>query len=216
MIRGVYDALYGAYGDAGWWPARTAYEVMAGAVLTQNTSWDNVVKALAGFGENLSPEFVENVPLADLADIIRPAGFFNQKSVYLKAMTAWYKTYGYSILKARAQAEKQPLPVLRAELLSVRGIGRETADSILLYALDLPSFVVDAYTKRLLTRLGLIPGGGADYESVKALFESGIERDVYLYNNFHALIVINAKLHCRAKPLCGGCPLAGLCPYPPC
>ena len=205
----VYTALYAAYGDAKWWPADTPYEVIAGAVLTQNTAWGNVEKALAGFGGRLSPEFVEEIPAAELADIIRPAGFYNQKAAYLKAVTAWFRKYDYSA----ENAAEQPLSALRPELLAVKGVGRETADSILLYALGLPSFVVDAYTKRLLTRLGLPEiKTRPDYESVRAFFESGLERDVYLYNNFHALIVVNAKRHCRARPLCGGCPLSDICP----
>jgi len=205
-LAAVYEALRAVYGDAKWWPASAPYEVIAGAVLTQNTAWSNVEKALNNFAGRLSPEFVEKIPAGELADIIRPAGFYNQKAASLKAVTAWFGKYGYSA----ENAAKQPLSALRPELLAVKGVGPETADSILLYALGLPSFVVDAYTRRLLTRLGF--EARLDYKSVKALFESGLERDVYLYNNFHALIVINAKLHCRARPLCGGCPLSGACP----
>ncbi|MDR2296510.1 MAG: endonuclease, partial [Clostridiales Family XIII bacterium] len=122
---------------------------MVGAVLTQNTAWRNVEKAVARFADRLSPWFVAAAREADLAEIIRPAGFFNQKAAYLKTLTAWFARYAYSVSAVRAA----PLPALRAELLALRGIGKETADSILLYAFGFPVFVIDAYTLRLLSRL---------------------------------------------------------------
>ncbi|MDR0324740.1 MAG: endonuclease III domain-containing protein, partial [Oscillospiraceae bacterium] len=153
--------LYGRYGDLGWWPAETPYEVMAGAILTQNTAWGNVEKAIARFEGNLTPERVEAMPPDELADTIRPAGFFNQKAGYLKTLTAWFKRYGYSAENASGRG----LEPLREELLALRGIGKETADSILLYALELPTFVVDAYTSRLLTRLGCGPCPPLSYDA---------------------------------------------------
>ena len=138
-----------------------------------------------------------------LTRIIRPAGFFTRKAVYLREITAWFGRYGFSVSAVR----KLPLAQVRAELLAVRGIGPETADSILLYAFGFPSFVVDAYTLRLLSRLPLNAGEG--YEKVKAYFERELPRDAEIYNNFHALIVVNAKEHCRKKPVCEGCPLSG-------
>jgi len=179
---------------------------MTGAILTQNTAWGNVEKAIANFTDTPTPEFIESVSMEELVKIIKPAGFFNQKAAYLKALTAWYKTYGYSVANARAR----PLCKLRDELLSVKGVGRETADSILLYAFDLPSFVIDAYTIRLIVRLtgeSRPPG----YETAQRAFASGLEAP--LYNNAHAMIVINAKEHCGAKPKCTGCPLAYMCKY---
>ena len=203
----IYDTLLAHYGDLNWWPADTPYEVMVGAVLTQNTAWDNVEKAIANFGNKLTPECVQGMDISELTEIIRPAGFFNQKAVYLKAVTEWYSGYSFDV---RA-VQKEPLGKLRAELLGVKGVGRETADSILLYAFDFPTFVVDAYTVRLCERIPIDAGKG--YEAVKAHFESGVTKDAKVYNNYHALIVINGKNHCRKKPLCDGCPLYlyGIC-----
>ena len=201
----IYERLLAHYGELNWWPARTPYEVMVGAVLTQNTAWGNVEKAIANFGENLLPETVANCDLAKLTEIIRPAGFFNQKAVYLKAVTVWYARYGYDV----ATVQKEPFARLRAELLSTKGIGQETADSILLYAFGFPTFVVDAYTVRLCGRYPLDPGKG--YAAVKTYFEENLPRSVEVYNGFHAQIVINAKAHCRKKPSCEGCPLGEMC-----
>jgi endonuclease-3 related protein len=204
-IQSIYDALFAHYGDLHWWPAETPYEIIVGAVLTQNTAWSNVEKAIKGFGDNLTLEFIANIEIAELAKIIRPAGFFNQKSAYLKAVTEWYFRYNYNAAAVR----KQPLEKLRAELLAVKGVGQETADSILLYAFGFPTFVVDAYTNRLCARYP-IPAG-KNYAEVKAYFEKHIPKSAEIYNNFHALIVINAKEHCRKKPQCEGCPLGGEC-----
>ncbi len=201
----IYETLYARYGDLHWWPARTPYEVMVGAVLTQNTAWGNVEKAIANFGEDLLPETVADIDLAALTEIIRPAGFFNQKANYLKAVTAWYARYGYDVPTVR----KEPLSRLRAELLSTKGVGQETADSILLYAFGFPTFVVDAYTIRLCGRYPMEAGTG--YSAVKAFFEGNVPRSAEVYNNFHALIVINAKEYCRKNPRCTGCPLGVTC-----
>ena len=200
----LYAILNNSYGNQRWWPAQTPYEVMVGAVLTQNTAWGNVEKAIAGFGGELTPERVASLPLDELKSIIRPAGFFNQKSAYLKTLTAWFaeNNYDAGVVAAR------PMAAVRGELLNLRGIGPETADSILLYAFGFPTFVVDAYTRRLLTRLGIdVP---MDYYSIKAYLESRLPVDAALYNNFHALIVRHANAHCRAKAACGGCPLKPL------
>ncbi|MDR1028778.1 MAG: endonuclease III domain-containing protein [Clostridiales Family XIII bacterium] len=204
-LLSVYESLLAHYGDLRWWLAKTPYEVMVGAVLTQNTAWRNVEKAIANFGEHLSTETVANVDLSELARIIRPAGFFNQKAVYLKEVTAWYAKYGYDAPTVR----QEPLAKLRAELLSTKGVGPETADSILLYAFGFPTFVVDAYTVRLCGRYPIEAGKG--YGAVQAYFERNLPKSATLYNNFHAHIVINAKDHCRKKPSCAGCPLAGKC-----
>jgi len=213
-IERIYNLLYKRYRDLNWWPAGSPYEVMVGAVLTQNTAWTNVEMAIANFTGRLSPQFVENVSIEELIDIIRPAGFFNQKAGYLKAVTAWFKQYNYSVEPVGMRyiasvAKLQYITNLRNELLAVKGVGRETADSILLYALNLPTFVIDAYTVRLLTRIGFdVP---KKYDDVKALFEKNLPNDVALFNNYHACIVINAKEHCRAKPVCDGCPLMEMC-----
>lgn len=152
----IYRALLACYGEPRWWPAKTPYEVIVGAVLTQNTAWDNVEKAIARFGGDVSPERVAGIMSGTLAEIIRPAGSFNQKTAYLKAVTAWFGLYGYSV----RDVQKLPLARARAELLAVKGIGPETADSILLYAFGFASFVVDAYTVRLASRLPIDTGTG--------------------------------------------------------
>jgi endonuclease-3 related protein len=204
-LLSIYKTLLAHYGELHWWPARTPYEVMVGAVLTQNTAWSNVEKAIAGFGENLSPEAVAEAGIAELTETIRPSGFFNQKAGYLKAVTAWYAGYGYEA----PAVQKEPLAKLRAELLATKGIGQETADSILLYAFGFPTFVVDAYTVRLCGRYPIEAGKG--YAAVKAHFEGNLPKSAEVYNGFHAQIVINAKEHCRKKPICDGCPLSRTC-----
>ena len=201
----IYNTLLADYGDLHWWPAETPYEVMVGAVLTQNTAWGNVEKAIANFSGNLTPEFVLNADTTELSDIIRPAGFFNQKAAYLKAVTEWFAGYNFDV----PTVQRETLKKLRPELLSVKGVGKETADSILLYAFNFPSFVVDAYTVRLCDRFPVDAGKG--YDAVKAYFEASVPKDAKIYNNYHALIVINAKEHCRKKPLCAGCPLYDTC-----
>jgi len=205
-VQEIYDALHACYGNLNWWPAETPYEVMTGAVLTQNTAWINVEKAIANFGGNLSPQAVLDMDVAELIDIVRPAGFFNQKAVYLKAVTEWFAQYDFKVPTVRCE----PLEKIRAELLSLKGVGKETADSILLYAFGFPSFVVDAYTVRLCERYPV--GAGKSYDAIKAYFENNLPRGAEIYNNFHAMIVINAKEHCRkSKPLCDKCPLNGTC-----
>jgi endonuclease-3 related protein len=181
--------------------------MIVGAILTQNTAWGNVEKAIANFESDLTPERVMSLKSETLIEIIRPAGFFNQKAVYLKEVTAWFGRYGFSVSSVR----KLPLAQARSELLSVKGVGNETADSILLYAFGFPSFVVDAYTMRLLSRLPIDAGKG--YEKVKVYFERELPRDVEIYSNFHAMIVVNAKEHCRKNPVCGGCPLWEMCAH---
>jgi len=204
-LLSIYETLLARYGDLHWWPAKTTYEMMVGAVLTQNTAWGNVEKAIANFGDRLTPEAVAGADIAELADTIRPAGFFNQKAAYLKALTAWYSGYGYDAAAVR----REPLAALRAELLAIKGIGQETADSILLYAFGFLSFVVDAYTIRLCERYPIEAGRG--YAKIKAHFEKNLPKSVEIYNGFHAQIVINAKEHCKKKPRCEACPLGEKC-----
>ena len=204
-LLSIYEMLLARYGELHWWPAKTPYEVMVGSVLTQNTAWRNVEKAITNFGDSLTPETVLNADLAELAGIIRPAGCFNQKAVYLKAVTEWFGKYGYSV----PTVQRESLEKVRAELLSIKGIGRETADSILLYVFGFPTFVVDAYTIRLCSRYPIKVEKG--YKAVKELFERNIPQSTEVYNSFHALIVVNAKEYCRKKPVCDGCPLSVKC-----
>lgn len=204
-LEEIYKILYSRYGNLNWWPAVTPFEVIVGAVLTQNTNWNNVEKAIERFEGNLSPERILSLPSEELEDIIRPAGFFRQKSQYLKAVTEWFSGYGCDIDAIKSR----PLPELRSELLRVKGVGNETADSILLYAFGFPSFVVDAYTMRLFKRLPI--DVGKTYMEIKSFCEAQLPRDAELYNHFHALIVQNGKEHCKKKPECTGCPLEKLC-----
>ena len=200
-----YDDLLAHFGSQHWWPGETPLEIAVGAILTQNTNWSNVEKAIArlrGAGA-LDWAVLRDLPEGRLADLIRPAGYYNVKSRRLKHFVEWLWTHHGGDLDA---LRRRPLGELRADLLAIHGIGPETADSILLYALGFPTFVVDAYTRRLLGRHGLLPGDG-DYEAVKSLFETHIPPDVAVYNEYHALIVATAKAHCRTRARCEGCPL---------
>lgn len=204
-LENIYSTLLDYYGDLEWWPAKTPYEVMVGAILTQNTAWTNVEKAIANLGDKLSPEIIESMVLEELIQLIRPAGFYNAKATYLKAVTAWYETYDYDA----DLVQKEEMSKLRRELLATKGVGHETADSILLYAFGFPSFVVDAYTHRLCSRYPL--DVGKSYMDVKRYFESNLPHQRELYHHFHALIVMHAKAHCKKKPICDGCPLEQKC-----
>lgn len=201
----IYNTLFSHYGDLRWWPADTPYEVMVGAILTQNTAWTNVEKAIGQFDGDLTPERIKNLSLEELQDLIRPAGFYKQKSQYLKALTEWFMGYDCDVKRI----QNLNLSDVRKELLGVHGVGNETADSILLYAFHFPTFVVDAYTMRLFKRYPL--DAGTTYAQVKKFIESKIPADVLMYNRFHALIVQNGKEHCKKKALCEGCPLESSC-----
>jgi len=205
-LQALYHQLHAHYGNLNWWPAQSPYEMMVGAILTQNTNWRNVEKALANLPQPITPIYIEQADTEALKERIRPAGFFNQKAVYLKTLTAWYKNYDYSVTTVR----KQPLGSLRKELLTLKGIGPETADAILLYAFGFPTFVIDAYTRRLLSRVSNadLPSG---YGGLKALFEAQLPPDADLFNNYHACIVMFAKDYCQVKPLCKSCPLSNKC-----
>jgi len=203
----VYDLLFERYGDLNWWPAETPYEVIVGAVLTQNTTWTNVEKAIAGFNGDLHPELILNTDIDALKEIIKPAGFANQKSAYLQAVTRWFMRYNFEV----EAVSSEPLEKMRTELLAVQGVGQETADAILLYAFGFPTFVIDKYTMRLCERLPL--EAGKTYGQVKNFFESNLTESVPLYNNYHALIVMQCKDHCRKSPNCEDCPLMDMCQF---
>jgi endonuclease III related protein len=206
-----YEAMSDALGPMHWWPAQTPFEVIVGAILTQSTAWGNVERAIANLrsARVLSPSAMLRVPTARLAAMVRPSGYFRQKAKKLKAFVRFLQTgYGGS-LKRMFHA---PTLELREKLLSVHGIGPETADSILLYAGDHPVFVVDAYTHRIFGRHG-ITDGKPDYEKVRALIETSIPRRPELFNEFHALIVNTGKNWCRkSAPRCEECPLRPLLP----
>lgn len=205
-LKKYFDKLLAAYGPQHWWPGDTATEIIVGAILTQNTNWKNVEKAIQNLREHALLNWVRlrEIPVERLAELIRPAGYYNVKARRLKHFVQWLWEKHGGRLDVLGEI---PLSQLREELLSVNGIGPETADSILLYALNRPSFVVDAYTTRILQRHYLI-GEDAKYEEIKQVFECALPHDVELFNEFHALIVALAKRHCRKTPDCDGCPLA--------
>lgn len=207
-----FERLSARYGAQHWWPGDTPFEVMVGAVLTQNTAWTNVEKAIANLkaAGALSCPALLALPDPELAELIRPAGFFNVKTTRLKALCRFLEKRGVAE-QPEALAAQGDTATLRHDLLAVHGIGEETADSILLYALNLPSFVVDAYTRRIFGRLGLLQGGDS-YRDIQHRFESHLPRDAILFNEYHALIVHLAKQHCRPRPRCAGCPLHSTCP----
>lgn len=209
----VHDTLLAAFGPQHWWPGETPFEVMVGAVLTQNTAWSNVEKAIANLkaAEALSCPALLAMEAGALIELIRPAGFFNVKARRLRALCDFLRDEGVADAPQRL-AGTAPLPELRLKLLAVHGVGEETADSILLYALHLPSFVVDAYTRRIFTRLGLLAGDEA-YGHIRAAFQRHLPRDLGLYNEYHALIVTLGKGFCRPRPRCGPCPLAMHCTH---
>lgn len=211
-LRKYYDALLRRYGRQRWWPAETPFEVMVGAILAQNTAWTNVEKAILNLKASglLDPRRLQEVDPDTLALAVRPSGYFNQKARRLKGYAAWFlERFGGDVARMRAAP---PVP-LREELLAIKGIGRETADSILLYALGHASFVVDTYTYRVLSRHALVPEE-TSYEEMQALLEGGLPRDAKLYNEFHALIVAVGKEFCRAKARCEKCPLRRYLPSP--
>lgn len=207
MFGEVFVKLYEAYGEQNWWPAETRFEVMVGAILTQNTNWENVEKAIAALRENnaLEAEAIAASKQEKIAGWIRPSGYYNQKAEYLKHFSGWY--LGKGGYKGLAEIETGDL---RQQLLALKGIGKETADSILLYAFARPVFVVDAYTRRLMHRLGLMTGYES-YDELSHIIQISLDADVELFNEYHALIVRHAKTFCRKKPLCQGCPLQQMC-----
>ncbi len=209
----IHDTLLDHFGPQHWWPGETPFEVMVGAVLTQNTAWTNVERAIAALKTHnaLSATALLGLPDAELAALIRPAGYFNVKTRRLKALCQFLSDRGVAD-QPQQLAAQATLPELRKALLAVHGIGEETADSILLYALNLPSFVVDAYTRRSFTRLGLL-SGDESYATIQARFQTELPIDRALFNEFHALIVALAKHHCRPRPQCEACPLSKDCSY---
>ena len=208
FITEIYSKLLSAFGPQHWWPGETPFEVMVGAILTQNTNWGNVEKAIANLKRRgvLGPHALHLLSHEELAALIRPAGYFNIKAKRLRNFLDYFiETYGGDVTRMRAQS----LETLREELLAVKGIGPETADSILLYALDKPSFVIDAYTHRILARHFLITEE-ADYHEMQELMKASLQQDTALYNEYHALLVRVGKEFCKTKPQCEKCPLNGM------
>jgi endonuclease-3 related protein len=207
----IYNRLLAAFGPQHWWPAQTPFEVMVGAVLVQNTNWNNVIKAIENLrqADLLEPHALAAVATEELEELIRPAGYFRVKARRLHNLIALLVDRYEGSLDAMFQTE---LSTLREALLAVNGIGPETADSILLYAGSLPRFVVDTYTHRVLARHGWI-AFDSDYDQLQQLFEDRLPADAALFNEFHALLVRLGKDYCRKQsPRCAECPLRGLLP----
>ena len=208
-IRAVYDRLMDAFGPQGWWPSETPFETMVGAILTQNTAWANVERAIGRLKEAgaLDARTLLEMPGDRLENLIRPTGTFRVKTRRLKAFLAFFAgRYGADVARMR----NAPADRLRGELLAVSGIGPETADCILLYALEKPSFVVDEYTRRIFGRLGAIDRS-LEYHEIKRRFEAALPEDVGVYNEYHALIVALGKQACLPAPRCGLCALNTIC-----
>jgi len=212
-LKEMFDLLFRRFGPQHWWPGETQLEIIVGAVLTQNTNWKNVEKAIRNLKERdiLSLEALHGHSLPELAEAVRPAGFYNLKAKRLRNLL--------DLIMGRHEGDLQGFlaeepSTLREALLSVKGIGRETADSILLYAAQAPVFVIDAYTYRILHRHGMAYEQ-ATYDELQALFMENLPEDSHLFNEFHALIVRTGKDYCRKSPRCGACPLRHWGPVSP-
>ena len=211
ILHEIYRRLFDALGPQHWWPGQSPFEVMVGAVLVQNTSWQNVKRAIENLrqADLLEPHALYAVPEEQLQELIRPAGYFRIKARRLRSLLEFFVRRYDGSIRTMFCTE---LATLRKELLGVHGIGPETADSILLYAGGLPSFVVDAYTYRVFTRHGWI-GFDADYSQIQDYFQTGLPDDAAMYNEYHALLVRVGKDFCRkARPKCEACPLRELLP----
>lgn len=202
----VYQRLYESFGPQNWWPAESAFEVVLGAVLVQNTAWKNVEKAIENLrqADLLSAEALYYLRPEELEELIRPAGYFRIKTKRLRNLLHYLFEHYNGSLSALFELDTE---TLREQLLKINGVGPETADSILLYAANRPIFVVDTYTNRVLKRHGWIDYE-ADYATVQAHFQAHLESDFQLYNEFHALLVRVGHLYCGKKPRCEECPLA--------
>jgi endonuclease-3 related protein len=208
-LNDIFNRLLAHFGALHWWPADSPFEVVVGAILTQNTAWRNVERAIAALKAE-APLAVSNLLRIErqrLEELIRPAGFFRQKAERLQLFAAHLMNHHAGDLSAMLAG---PLSEVRDELLQCKGVGPETADSILLYAGGQPSFVIDAYTRRLFGRLGLLRGQES-YDQIRQLFMTHLPHNSDLFNEYHALIVEQCKQYCRTKPLCSDCPLQGCC-----
>lgn len=204
-LREFYNVLHSKYGHQNWWPADSRLECIIGAILTQNTSWDNASRAVSNLKSamELTVNNLYTIPLPELSGLIRPAGYFNLKANRIKNFISFLINNFSGDLDKLFENDTY---ILRNKLLEVSGIGPETADSILLYAGEKPVFVVDNYTHRILSRHMLIPED-AGYQEIQDFFMDSLEHDADIYNEYHALIVLLAKKHCRKSPVCENCPL---------
>ena len=204
----IYKSLYRAFGPQHWWPARTKFEIIVGAILTQQTTWKNVERAIKNLRKNhlLTIEGLANTPLKKIEELVQPAGYYRQKSKHLKEVSAYLLNHYQGNLK---NFLKKGTKNSREELLALRGVGKETAVSIFLYAGGKRIFVIDAYTRRVLSRLGLLQA--SDYDRIRMFFEDNLPREIKVYQEFHALLVKLGKDFCKKIPLCKLCPLNRLC-----
>ena len=212
QILSIQRKLHDHFGPLHWWPADSPFEVVIGAILTQNTAWTNVEQAIHNLksADAISAERVAVMPIAQLEELIKPSGFFRQKAARLQSLAKHLVDDWQSNL---ADLCSGPLDNARARLLALPGVGPETADSILLYAAHRPSFVVDAYTRRIFERIGLLRGR-EKYDEIRLMFMQNLPKQVDLYNEYHAQIVHLAKNYCRRnKTLCSECPLNGVCRF---
>ena len=211
LLLEVYGLLYRRYGPQGWWPGDGPLDVVIGAILTQAAAWTNVETAIANMKDAgcWSLRVIDRLPEQELAAIIRPSGYFNAKARKLKAFAQHVEVNHRGSLEGLLS---QPVEELRVELLSIHGIGPETADDIIVYAAGKPSFVIDAYTRRIVQRLGIVPEGfGNSYSAYQALFQDNLPADAGLFNEYHALLDRHAKEACAKVPRCGGCCLRQVC-----
>ena len=211
ILLDIYQRLMARYGSQHWWPAQEPFEVIVGAILTQSAAWTNVEKAIANLkaARALSPSALRKRTTTEIAELIHPCGYYNAKAAKLKAFARWFgKEFGDSLDKLSAS----DIDDLRQKLLSVHGIGDETADSIILYVANKPLFVIDAYTRRIIDRLGLSPDS-AGYSAYQALFMNNLPHDTTLFNEYHALLVQLGKDACRKRPLCRKCCLNDVCRF---
>ncbi len=209
ILKEIFDRLENRYGPQYWWPGDTPFEIVVGAILTQSAAWTNVEKAIHNLKSTdvLSPERIRDLPLEQLVQLVRPSGYYNAKAEKLKAFVNWlFENYKGNLAKLSSVKPE----VLRKQLLLVHGIGKETADSIVLYAVKKPVFVIDAYTIRIISRIGLLPEK-TSYEEYQIYFMQHLPADVKLYNEFHALLVRLGKEACRKIPVCFKCGLNDIC-----
>jgi len=208
QLTAIFNTLYRCHGPQHWWPGDSPFEIMVGAVLTQNTAWSNVEQAIANLvaHERLDAARIVRARKEQLARLLKPSGYFNVKAQRLRNFCHWYLAAGGYPALADMQTDE-----LRRALLTVNGVGPETADDILLYAFERPVFVIDAYTRRLLSRLQLF-SGDEPYDDMRLAIEAALGPDVALFNEYHALIVRHAKDVCRVRPRCATCPLSKRCP----
>ncbi len=210
-LLNIYHQLMDYYGPQHWWPAQEPFEVIVGAILTQSAAWLNVEKAIANLkaAKALSPKALRQLSLSELATLIHPCGYYNAKALKLKSLAHWLGEY-YNDNLNRLFADTTDY--LRQQLLSIQGIGQETADSIILYAANKPIFVIDAYTRRIINRIGLAPESNS-YTAYQALFMDNLPTDAELFNEYHALLVCLGKDVCRNHPLCQQCCLNNTCRF---